>query len=101
MTLKAIEAVNKIEEKLKTDEIVSKFRTRAENGAMLISTLGIVPSLSFFYSRVGKSMYEEIAKIYDGKVDVSKLNMEMLKKDGKIAKEEIAYGLYLIFILRF
>ena len=49
---------------------------------MLISTLGIVPSLSFFYSKVGKSMYEEIAKIYDGKVDVSKLNMEMLIKEN-------------------
>ena len=101
MALKAIEAVNKIEEKLKTDEIGPRFRTRAENGAMLISTLGIVPSLSFFYSKVGKSMYEEIAKIYDGKVDVSKLNMEMLIKDGKIAKEEIAYGLYLRFVLSF
>jgi len=100
MALKAINAIDSIKEKLKKEDIGPKFRTRAERAATMIPSLGLIPTLSFFYSKAGTQCYSELARIYDnGEVNVDKLNLDALKDD--ISPEKISYGLYLRFILAF
>ena len=70
----------------------SGFRTRARTIPSLIMDIGLIPSITFLYSKIEEKNYKILINFLEKREDVSNLK--------KISSEKISYGLYLYLLLK-
>lgn len=89
-----LQLLNKIGQNRRRD-IEKSFRARTRQIPSLIYEVGLIPTLSFLYSKSSKTIYDKIKKIFENPNDSSNLN-EILNNPP----EKVGYALYLYFILK-
>jgi len=72
-------------------QVGASFRARMREVISLIDEVGLIPALSFFYSKSTKSIYEEVLKVMQAK------EKENIKEEDYTKK---GYALALYFVLK-
>ncbi|RLF18245.1 MAG: type III-B CRISPR module-associated protein Cmr5 [Thermoprotei archaeon] len=74
----------------KKEDFGSKFRTRALDIPSSIVTSGLLPTLTFYYAKVGSTSYQNVVALFEGKT----------KKVEPVEPDKFAYGACLFLVLR-